>query len=462
MAFAATAIWEIRTTGSDANGGGFDPTSGVPGTDYSQQNAAQVAYTDLVINGATNTDCTSTLNPFTAAHVGNIVNVTGGTGFTVQRVQVMSVTAGVARMDKSLGTLSSTGGTGNLGGALLTPGLCGGLMVAGNDVHQKAGTYTVTSATPNIAGGCVSLPAGASASNKTKWTGYQTTRGDGGTKPIIVADGVITTFALFATGLNNYVENITVDGNSRTSSRGFSNAGNSLLYRCKAQNCTNSGFISASIAALAALCEATGCATVAAFSNMQCYACVAYSNTFTGFQSGIAGTSYIGCLSINNSGASSHGFLHNALTGQCINCTAYNNGADGFRGNVGAVAQTFINCLSVGNAGYGFNASAAHEGMMLFYCAGYNPGGTGNVNATNIVAAQQIGFVALSASPFNDAAGGNFGLNSTASAGAACRQSGIPGAFPGVSTTGYPDIGAVQAIVSSSGIGVLAGGGLVR
>src|SRR3990170_5685443 len=120
MALPATTVWEVRTDGNDANGGGF--VTGASGTDYSQQAAAQIAYTDMVIDGTTNTKFTSAANPVTAAHVGNIVNVTGGTGFTVQRVQIVSQAAGVATCDKSLGTLGSTGGTGNLGGAFLTIG----------------------------------------------------------------------------------------------------------------------------------------------------------------------------------------------------------------------------------------------------------------------------------------------------------------------------------------------------
>ena len=88
MAFTATTEWDVRTTGSDSNGGAFDTAS--TGTDYSQRDTPLISYTDLVI-GSTNTQLTSAANPFTAAHVGNIINVTGGTGFTVQRVQVVSV-----------------------------------------------------------------------------------------------------------------------------------------------------------------------------------------------------------------------------------------------------------------------------------------------------------------------------------------------------------------------------------
>lgn len=48
MALTALTVVETRADGSDNNGGGFDPSFG--GTDYSQQAAAQVAFTDLVIS----------------------------------------------------------------------------------------------------------------------------------------------------------------------------------------------------------------------------------------------------------------------------------------------------------------------------------------------------------------------------------------------------------------------------
>lgn len=144
MAFAATVIWQSRPRAGNANnGGGFDPVSGTPGFDYSQQNSAQVTYTDLVIGAINTSTLTSAAHPFTAAHVGNIINITGGTGFTVQRVQVLSVTATVATIDVSAGTVSSTGGTGYLGGALNNAEACAALMVSGNTFYEPAilGTF---------------------------------------------------------------------------------------------------------------------------------------------------------------------------------------------------------------------------------------------------------------------------------------------------------------------------------
>ena len=49
MALAATTIWELRTTGNDANGGGFDPA--LSGTDYSLQDSAQATYSDISVSG---------------------------------------------------------------------------------------------------------------------------------------------------------------------------------------------------------------------------------------------------------------------------------------------------------------------------------------------------------------------------------------------------------------------------
>src|ERR1700685_3039345 len=86
-AFNAGVQIDVRTTGSDVNGGGFDPTVAIPGTDYSQQNMPQVAFTDLTV-GATTTQLTSAANPFATCttgtgYCGNTINITGGSGCTL-------------------------------------------------------------------------------------------------------------------------------------------------------------------------------------------------------------------------------------------------------------------------------------------------------------------------------------------------------------------------------------------
>ena len=168
-AFAAGTAWEVRTTGSDANGGGFNQAS--TGTDRSQQDAAYTAYTDIIIGGTT-TQGTSVAAPFDATSVGNVVNITAGAGCTVQRAQIVSQAAGVATFDKSLGTAASVC-TGNLGGGLATIATAFALPVAANSIWIKSGTY-ITTATLSVSG-LASIFV----------HGYTSTRGDNSTKPLI-------------------------------------------------------------------------------------------------------------------------------------------------------------------------------------------------------------------------------------------------------------------------------------
>lgn len=68
-------------------------------------------YTDLVIDGVTNTKVTSAARPFTAADVNNYINVANGvSGFTAGRYQIASVLAGAATLSAAVGTIGSTGG----------------------------------------------------------------------------------------------------------------------------------------------------------------------------------------------------------------------------------------------------------------------------------------------------------------------------------------------------------------
>src|SRR3990167_3249347 len=86
-AFNAATVFEVRTAGAATNGGCF--VTGASGTDRSQQDAAQISYTDLVI-GAVTTELTSAAFPFAADDEGNCINIASGAGCTVQIVQVVS------------------------------------------------------------------------------------------------------------------------------------------------------------------------------------------------------------------------------------------------------------------------------------------------------------------------------------------------------------------------------------
>jgi hypothetical protein len=65
--------------------------------------------------------------------------------------------------------------------------------------------------------------------------------------------------------------------------------------------------------------------------------------------------------------------------------------------------------------------------------------------------------VTLTGNPYTNSAGGDFTLNNTAGAGAACRAAGTPGALPGVTQTGKLDLGVFQHADAGGG----GGGGLL-
>lgn len=435
MAFSSGVIWECRTTGNNANGGGFN--SAASGTDRSQQDAAQTAYTDLVIDGTTNTNMTSAGNPFTSADAGNIVNITGGTGFTVQRVEIISVSSGVATADKSLGTLSSTGGTGNLGGAVISPGLASGLMVAGNTMYVKyhaSNTYDVSSTTANVVNGRVSLIAG-SGSLITRMIGYDATRGDlTGNKPKIRATTNTMTLVTQA-GARSYISNIWVDAASATGIQGIASATNSTVAFCKATACNATSGINGADGARVLFCEATGC-SVQPFNGAGAFffGCIADANTDDGWDCGSNHNVLAFCYSTNNSGAGTDGFLNSGAASSmtCIHCVAYNNGQNGFA-NVGVIsAVTTINCIAWDNTSNGITA-------------GFSWNSAAGSNGTDFSVSVASGNITLSADPFTDAANDDYSLNSVAGGGALLRGEGILGAYPAtISTTSHNDVGGAQ------------------
>lgn len=81
---------------------------------------------------------------------------------------------------------------------------------------------------------------------------------------------------------------------------------------------------------------------------------------------------------------------------------------------------------------------------MMIQCAAYlSTTADVRYNSTGTVTTKNIGFISLSADPFTNASGGDFSLNNNGGGGASLR--GLSLAFPTtISTTAYPDVGAVQ------------------
>jgi hypothetical protein len=444
MAFAATTEWDVRTTGSDANGGGFDTATA--GTDYSQQDAPEVVYTDLVIDAVSNTKITSAATPFTAAHVGNIINVTGGTGFTVQRVQITSVDgSNVATCDKAVGTTGSTGGTGSLGGALATLATA---MTLGDGyvVHIKAGDYSTA----------VSL-GGANR----HIIGYGTAHYDYGTKPIItLTDTGYLFYTDFINGrfrLRNLHMKCTAGGETRGVNLYGSSNKPALIDRCIIEG-FKYGVRTASTAALTVLVtntEITGCTNGVLSTNGADFTILnshIHHNSSHGISNSAGIVALIGSLITNNGG---NGLDSSGAAGRLVvdRCTfALNSGSGLYTNHWSDDPTTVGNSIFYGNGAWGVLINPKPYWRLMYHCA-FGNNTSGDCDFTRMY--EQVGLVALTADPFTDAANGDFSLNSAAGGGALCKAAGFPGEFPGGTSTGYLDIGAVQ----SEGGGTTAAGG---
>jgi hypothetical protein len=422
------------------------PTTGTQpaGIDYSQQNAAQVTYSDFVI-GATNTTGTSAANPLTPALVGNVVNFTAGTGFTVQRAEILGVTAaGVATFDRALGTANSTGGTGYLGGAIAHPSTIAGVAVGGNVAfvwaNAGAAVFTFTS----------SLTFSQSIFHMI---GYDTTRtlaNADANRPIFRAGA--NSLTLFNCNSQHRFANLVFDNPSAfTGLIGLQIGGNGVIHRCKFTSYQNWA-VQLGGGSMAVDCEFVTCGssniTVYMNGSSQCIRCIAKGCTSTGqgvFFMSATGCSLIDCIS------------HGAVGTAAFSGSGYYQGCVAYGGTTNANAHGFVNggsgiafyerCVSYGNAGWGFTSSSVIRYNRLSRCfAGGNA--AGNVNPAVVATDQLESVVVLTGDPFTNAAAYDFSLNNTAGAGAACKALSVT--LPGGTTTSRPDAGAAQSTAAAA------------
>lgn len=429
------------------------PTGGVWGVDYCQQTSRRTVYTDMVIDGTTNTKYTSAGNPVGVNVIGNVISVTSGTGFTVQYVQVVSVTGTTATCDKSLGTLSSTGGNGGLGGCFATPGGASAQWTTSNIgfVKYSATPYTQTSASTKVASGGTIMPGGAST-RIFNLCGYDTNRiltNTDANRPILRA-GVNSGTQVASGGPSfeyNRITNFVLDNPSS-----FSTTTGINLASAKGQaiNCSvNKYRINYTTGDL--YCSYVNCYSTAGTVNgfvgqvqTRFYGCVSNADVVAFTMSNRS--TCIDCIAISPTSNSVDAF-DTAGDYSCdfLYCIAYGGAASGF--HMGEYGRA-VNCIATNNAAYGFRLNGSNlASSQLIYCAGYS-NTTANIN--DFSANNQINFIALSASPWTSA-GTDFTLNSTAGGGVLLKSLGYPTTLPGLSPTNYPSVGVYQPTSASAG-----------
>ena len=440
MAIAGTAVWEVRpTVGSDLNGGFFDPSVSSPGTDYSQQNAAEYSFTDLASVSADVVSSAS--HSFVAADVGNGMNISAGSGFTAGWYEIVSVSGGNATLDRSPGS-SGTGGTYAVGGALATTlassSPSGLPFVGGNTIWVKATGLLVVTAVMNLQANVIGT--------NVSFIGYNSTRGDGGQATWTTATDSIN---LFDVGFNNTTALTLANfvfSNTAGSPGDFMFGSGSTSSLFTIQNCKITGFVnginanndtSNVIVGLHLInCEVTDCSGNGVWVGdetlvLACYihACgvgmVVESNitcTIAIIRSAIA----------NNTG---RGLVVQDAQSKVFvleNSDFYNNGGDGWyienTGGGGFMASLWNN-IFYGNAGYGINAQTFSGQQPVVY-ANTNAFGGNASGARNGFPFGSATDIVLSVDPFTNGAAGNFTLNSTTGGGASCKAIGFPATLP--------------------------------
>lgn len=120
MAVNATAVWRVRIEGNDLNGGAFDPAIVDAGTDYTDQDAAQLILTDVTTSAASAVISSAT-GGFTSAMIGNAVRIASGTNFTVGTYFIVAVgSSNSATLDRNCTTAAGSSGALRVGGAKAT------------------------------------------------------------------------------------------------------------------------------------------------------------------------------------------------------------------------------------------------------------------------------------------------------------------------------------------------------
>jgi hypothetical protein len=431
MALSASTVWEVRTTGSDTNGGGF--VAGASGTDHSQQDAAQYSVTDAVTNGTTT--ITSATASFGTDVVGNILYIQGGTGsITAGWYEITSRTSATAIVvDRSTGLTTGTGATLKIGGAFATPGHAAGVRVAQNWVYWKAGNYNITTSTANVAGGRIDDTVGGSQQNRVGlWVGYDTDRTPMNTdtnRPVFIATvtgiSMVTLNATFGR-----FHNIVLDGNNQSTVNGMYYASGDTRYmacrRIHATRCVI-GFNQPIGKLFGCTASDNSSHGFGGATHSQYFACAAWSNGGSGFNIANSGSASLhDCLAYDNTAS---GFVceQGSFT-YLSHCTAANNGTHGLDLALYTMLVVDIeNCIFYGNGGWGIRTETASKSWLYVQSCAY---GSNTSGAAGAAVVSENGAVTLTADPFTDAAGGDFSLNNAAGGGALLKGTGYPQTLP--------------------------------
>ncbi len=454
MALATSLVWEARSAGNINNGGAYMP--GSSGTDWSQQNSPQYALT-----GVTSSGSGSTLLTASAATdmVGNVGKVVSGTNVNLGWFQVSSVVAGVSiTFDRAVATGVAVSVVLNIGGAVSAVGDIVAAIGDGNKIYAKNSSTETRSTALTFTVGAIVI-------------GYGSTRGDGGQYTITTSTNSIDLVAF--NNANNppsgsTFQNLALSTTAGTAGDGIHSINGSLNPALAIINCSLSGFstnvigdwqAASTFFPLTIMNSEIKNAVVDGIANTgptQIFGCYIHGNGRDGIRriaangSSPTGAYFVSHTVVYNNTAVGVNNQCNQVQGNADgtgfafltidHCTIMSNGTDGVQQtnqSTGTYMLSLTNTIIYGNTTTGVHQGTSSQGLSIDLNNAYGGNGT---DVTNW--AKGSGAVTLTSNPCTNPSGGDFTLNGTAGAGAACKGAAF-NAFP--FGTGNSDIGAVQS-----------------
>lgn len=411
MALSAATVWEVRTTGSDANGAGF--VTGASGTDYSQQNAAQWSGSDGIGSNA-NSNFQSVGAGFTSAAVGNLMYITTGTNFTPGYYQITAfVDTDNLTLDRTPASgVSATDAVWAIGGAAATPGIVFGSAVANNTVWIAPGTYTCSSSS-NVAGGRLTI-----AVNYLQVFGYVSSRTPI-TQPTTSAPylkaGANSVTILSTSGANGWAVNgVNFDGDkaARTGTIAINvgnqgNVRNGIIENSAGVNIGGGG-------AIVTRCIVRNSGSNGVDNAPSVSGCIISGNT----GAGVRVSRYVEGNLIHSNGGS--GLAYSSLGTIRRNRIVGNTGSGILMvdGNAAAVEENII----YGNSAWGISGASMTSGHCYAEKNFIGGNTSGAVTGSRV---QEIGTTTLSGDPFVNSASDDYEINPASVGGAQIRSAGV-------------------------------------
>ncbi len=425
-------------------------SSGTWAVDYSQKPTAFKTYTDLYTY--TNTGVNSAAQPFTPNLIGNVLNVTGGTGYFTGRFVINSVSGNNAALDRTIAASGTSGGQAILGGAMASVQM----SVDSQRLYASASQWTKTFI-KNDNEYLVSSTVSFGSHNYPFLIGYGSVRGDNVKARFKFTADNINWFAPTQVPTKLTAMNLRFDATGySTATRAFSyvhfNGVKQYVYNCdfiRLTYPTNTYGVSWQWHR----CLFDGLTTIANDSPHSLYDCVIQNCTNPSWWGGPT----INCIFRNNGGTCINfntGLQFNIIRGN----TFYNNNrAIGHYNNCSSnqITNSIIeNNLFVNNSEYAINGvntgDCGEFPVAIILNNAFFQNTSGNINlgakAYNDTSDFYSGNIILTASPFIDAANGDFRLNDNANGGKLLKGKAFPEQYFGIdSFTNAQDIGAVQS-----------------